>query len=71
MFGLKLESLKSYESHAVPCLFNDVTLVDEWLNSKDLVITSHFDFVDGIWHVAIDVNYYSLADFSCEPGSKL
>lgn len=29
------------------CLFNDATLVDEWLNSKDLLIASHFAFEDG------------------------
>lgn len=51
--------------------FNDAALVDEWLNSKVLLIPSHFDFVDGMWHVAIDVNYYSLADVSCDLGSKL
>lgn len=54
-----------------PYLFNDGTLVDEWLNSKDLLITRHCDFVDGIWHVAMGVDYYSLADVSCDPGSKL
>lgn len=53
------------------CLFNDATLADEWLNSKDLLITRHCDFGDGIWHVAIGVDYYSLADVSCDPGSKL
>lgn len=52
-------------------LFNDATLADEWLNSKDLLITSHLDFVDSIWHAAIDVNYFSRADVCCDPGSKL
>lgn len=60
----------THEFHAVQ-YSNDVTLVEEWLNIWDLLIISHFNIIDDIWNIEIDVSYYSLTHFICDPVSNI